>query len=300
MDVIDYMELAGWSAGGVASLFVATNQVTSAEARERLAQTLKGLSMAAWMNVWPKHFIDLFDSLFGKRHLTVNCFLRSSLASLLALLVLFVAFLIASDTSLGRYLDSWYVDQWADDPVLALSLGITIVGNFLPDYLSLLETRFVLSRLKDGPPWYKVIGYLVFDLVATTVIFLLFFILYLYIVFSMRDGWHDWDYVVYLFDSVFTGILPMWLTSFDLDVSSSLTFDRRLNFYTTFITSAWIWLFVLSTVVAKLCAVVLNPLWLRLKCQVLDVENQPILVLGWISAGLVLLVYAAALPVAVI
>lgn len=300
MDMIEYLKLAAWSAGGVASLFVATNQVTSPDARKRLADTLKGLNMAAWLRAWPQHFIELFDNLFGKRHFSFSCFFRSSLASLLALVVLFVAFLIASETTLEQYLDSWFVDQWAHDPVLALSLGITIVGNFLPDYLSLLETRFVLSRLKDNPAWYKVVFYLVFDLVATTVIFLLFFVLYLYIVFSMREGWHGWDYVVFLSDSVFTGILPMWLTSFDLNVSSSLTFDRRLNFYTTFITSAWIWLFVISTTVAKLCAVVLNPVWLRLKCQVLDVENQPILVLGWISAGLVLLVYVAALPVAVI
>ena len=60
----------------------------SQESKDTLTLWLWG----EYESTWSHHFCNLFDAVFGARHLSLKCFLRSSLASVVAVLLLYVLF----------------------------------------------------------------------------------------------------------------------------------------------------------------------------------------------------------------
>lgn len=107
----------------------------SQEAKENLTLWLWG----EYESTWSHHFCNLFDAVFGERHLSFKCFLRSSIASVLTVLLLYVVFAEILGVMGGRAFGQLSVWQ-------ALILGAAI--NVVPDYLSLYETRWLLKRFE--------------------------------------------------------------------------------------------------------------------------------------------------------
>ena len=64
------------------------NHHLSQESKDTLTLWLWG----EYESTWSHHFCNLFDAVFGARHLSLKCFLRSSLASVVAVLLLYVLF----------------------------------------------------------------------------------------------------------------------------------------------------------------------------------------------------------------
>ena len=60
----------------------------SQESKDTLTLWLWG----EYESTWSHHFCNLFDAVFGARHLSLKCFLRSSLVSVVAVLLLYVLF----------------------------------------------------------------------------------------------------------------------------------------------------------------------------------------------------------------
>ena len=110
---------------------------------------------------WPDTFGKVFDRVFGKKHLSWRCFLRSAIVSCITL-VLGVLFF---------YSPVSYVKMLADRRVYVL-LGYTALGaivvNVVPDYLSLLKTRFLIGRISTLP-WLPTFGILFIDALGTIV-----------------------------------------------------------------------------------------------------------------------------------
>ena len=80
-----------WAVGLAAAFYAATRGVgghLSRDWRDTVALWLMG----AVEDTWPRHFGALFDRIFGARHLSWHCFIRSSIASLLAVGVLYLLF----------------------------------------------------------------------------------------------------------------------------------------------------------------------------------------------------------------
>ena len=125
-----------------ASAFYAANQWF---AKHHLSQESKD-TLTLWLwgeyeSTWSHHVCNLFDAVFGSQHLSLRCFFRSSLASVLAVLLLDVLFAeilgVMGDRALGD-LALWQ----------AIVFGSAI--NVIPDYISLFETRWLLRRFE--PP----------------------------------------------------------------------------------------------------------------------------------------------------
>jgi len=87
---------------------------------------------------WPETFARLFDRVFGTRHLSWKCFWRCCLASYV---VFIIAVIIAITLSADR--SPWNIGVVR---VLAVFL-IVLFTNAIPDYLSLLETRYILRLM---------------------------------------------------------------------------------------------------------------------------------------------------------
>ena len=108
----------------------------SKSAKDDLALWLLG----AYDDTWSSQFCKLFDTVFGTKHLSWSCFRRSAVASFIAVIALW--FLVDPLLGLLNYRTASGLDIRE-----ALLLGALI--NVIPDYISLLETRWLLYRFQN-------------------------------------------------------------------------------------------------------------------------------------------------------
>ena len=119
------------------------------------------------------------------------------------------------------------------------------VANVIADYLSLLETRWLLGRMPRST--FAQIGVLIFDFLISAAIIWVAIFLYL------RSPLHEDD-----------------IESFAEVLAAFSVFS--VFFYSTFLTSVWTWAYIASTWIMRLATRLRLAYWL-------DVENKPIKVL---------------------
>ncbi len=157
---ITYIGICGF----VWALFVRLEPLLKKDARDQIANWVSGSKHGDADNRWPATFGVVFDRVFTEKHLSWGCFWRSCVASLLAVVLM---------TAILFVVNSGVRNQLLGDPqwIVVIGIGAGII-NLLPDYLSLLETRFVLRWMaKGGAGAFKLFGWLIFDAVVTLGIF---------------------------------------------------------------------------------------------------------------------------------
>ena len=113
-----------------------------------------------------RYFVDFFDTKFGSNVFGARFIVRSFVASFLAVLTMFVVWLIVNqETSTIRdlFIDERNVILFVLVPTLA------IVLNLVPDYCSLVESRLILGQMTEENLKTAFL-YLILDLVLTTAI----------------------------------------------------------------------------------------------------------------------------------
>ena len=179
----------------------------SQESKDNLTLWLWG----EYQSTWAHHFCNLFDAVFGDRHLSWRCFWRSSLASFLAVFLLYVLFAeiigVLGDRALGD-LSLWQ----------ALLIGAAV--NIIPDYLSLFETRWLLKRFERVRSGIGQMAVLIADAVFTGAII----------------------WIAITAFRLLTGATPLSVVEM-----LALFSVFSLFFYSTFLTSVWAWIYCLST-----------------------------------------------------
>jgi len=192
----------------------------------------------------------MFDGLFGADHRSSRCILRSSIGSLLAVLVIWIA--------IGQ---TGVLETRAQAVLAFPTLLVTgLLVNTVTDYVSLLETRLLLRNMETRwtNPLAQVLILLI-DLVLSGAI--IFGVLWLYSKTPLHVGQEF-------------GLAEL-LTAFSV---------YSVFFYSTFMTSVWVWVFVLGSLVIRAAA--------RLKlARWTDLRGHPAEVLGTV-AGLVTLIGA--------
>ncbi|MEM1163653.1 MAG: hypothetical protein AAGJ28_22195, partial [Pseudomonadota bacterium] len=127
-----------------------------------------------------------------------------------------------------------------------LNLGaVLVIGlaiNVLADYLSLLETRWLLSRMPR--PWWAQAGVLLLDLILTAAI--IWVAIFLYI----RSPLHEGEIESF---AEILGVFSIF----------------SVFFYSTFLTSVWTWAYIASTWLMRLVATLRVDFWF-------DVEGKPV------------------------
>ena len=243
----DLTQTFGWQLTLAAFFFLMTNAALGLMSREKKDTLALWLMGAGTEENWSKSFLDLFDSLFGERHLSVRCLFRSCLASLISVSLI------------------WGLMIWTGtlDRVVFGSLGfgnalmIGIAVNFVADYVSLLETRYLLGRVPRLRKFSAQALVLIVDLVITAAIILLAIWL------AQRSG-------------LFVVESADWL-------SVGLAFSiYSAPFYSTFLTSIWTWVYIVSTWVIRTFARLRLAEWI-------DVEHRPTLIVSLILSGIVFL-----------
>tara|TARA_B100000315_G_C14467229_1_gene536558 strand:+ start:164 stop:1027 length:864 start_codon:yes stop_codon:yes gene_type:complete len=177
-----------------------------------------------------KLYCDLFDHIYGLRHFSKHRFIASIISSYFGVIVLTLIF--QSDVLAKT------------DIFLRNLLYIFVLGgllNLIPDFISLIETRFILNKSR-GKGYIGIFFLLIADLLLTTLIFFIalacmFFLLSLIEnVFDVDPAETFISYINFLIDNLLDG-------SFELLFSSEMFF---VFLFTTYITSFFWILFVIT------------------------------------------------------
>ena len=204
---------------------------------------------------WSRQFCAMFDAVFGARHLSVGCFLRSSVASLLGVLALYLLFGPVLGLLQGRTPKGLSMTE-------ALVLGALV--NVIPDYLSLLETRWLLRFMDRWRGFWAQVVLLAVDLVVSAAII-----------------WLWIQGVRWVIGEPFLSVVEL-LAFFSI---------YSVFFYSSFFTSIWAWLYCGSMWFLRL----FTGLGLN---RVLDVWGEPVKQVALVGSVLMVLGGAVVAPVA--
>ena len=196
--------LTAWAAStaGIWFLFNKAEKSLSPAGRATVVEWLAETDLRSSIGSIPAQFALLFDKVFGERHLTLSCLMRSSVASVGAIgvmLALWVAFNsplaelsfetrpaipqvpaparlwfvgvpMAFAGQVAAVVPDWETIGYRLIDVLGLVkqgsavLVLAILFNLIPDYLSLWETRAVLGWMAKRKSYAKA---MLFDLILT-------------------------------------------------------------------------------------------------------------------------------------
>src|SRR5216684_3595570 len=131
----------GVLAGIVWKFFERVEAVLNEDTKLEIAVWLLGVKTAEKVQGWPDTFAKVFDRVFGTKHLSWKCFWRSCVASYL------IVFIVISWESSRP---STYASTESPLEFAMTILYYSFFGNVLPDYVSLLETRYVLGLMRSS------------------------------------------------------------------------------------------------------------------------------------------------------
>ena len=298
--------------GVIWTLFDRTEKILSADARRSLADWLKNVKPRAGNPVWSQIFTGILDKVFGKDYLSWKTFVRSCIASTIALIFMTLIYFLTATAPMA--------DLFAT-PNLIL---IWIPATFVVDYVSLCESRGVISDIaKVGTG--GVILLLIGDFILTTLIFVgggSFVLLTLQETGNAREiaslvdpalikGYRDAhpnairsqelteaqtedqieERVKTLISqsNVISQLIDLTLRGWRFWRAESAAQLCGIFFCSTFITSVWVWLYVLGGGVIK--AIEYLGFGTSKLRRWLDVENQPMLAIGYVCMMLVTLCF---------
>jgi len=257
------------------------------ELMENTANTSAKISVADWIKSIaaksisqtivesPRWFIEVFDRIFGDRHLTWRCFWRSCVASLMAVSVMTVTWAVLDPISCQQFLLHKGIDAFSTIFILAFFL------NLVPDYISLLETRWIFRKVAHAG-MKELIVLLVLDVIITGGIFVCGITIILILISYIN---RDPAGVAELVDGV-----PEILSELILfrTVDDSLSFG--IFFYSTYFTSFWLYLFIAASIATKLLYSLGHTG--NQVLALLKVEEKPFNSMGILLIGLLTLAFA--------
>ncbi len=253
---------------GVWAIFERAETVASKDAKSTISKYLQNIAIVQGEN-WLPTFTNIFDRVFGERHLSIHCFVRSSIASSVLVLV-FTALWFSKEPSAAREM---YDMGWRGPAAIGF---IAALVNFLPDYISLLETRYLLRWFRKYHSYAFMGAIILIDFLLTTGIILIAYFLYSYGVLGLS--------IEIVLDHLVAGF------KFDAAYGS---LSPGIFIYSTYATSLWLWLFVVSSLLIRLF---LRPLGgaINMAKKFLDLKEKPLRSLGFVSMLIVSIIYILA------
>ncbi len=270
------LHAATWAtiAFGIGYLFEQAENVASSETKAAVSRWLNNLDPAGAVASWPTTFATIFDHVFGECHLSWRCFSRSCVASFASVAIMTLIW--------GMLRPSQFIEFFLSAGINAIFFIfiLTAILNLIPDYLSLLETRYVIKWMSRTSSRARILALLVIDFTVTGGIGLVAISGFGLLIPS------NWGTI--------TNFIS-WFLRYSLPLSVPQTGVASLGiwFYSAFFTSVWVWMYVLSGSVVRL----MEYLGIgvdRFKV-VLDIENKPLRSLGFVSIILFTIAYVVAL-----
>lgn len=206
----------------------------SAHYREAVYKLMNRISN----DTWPQRFLDLHSTIFrssrtGRPHIG-----RLSIASL---------------TATGFLAIVWSILHWpdlsnaGDLTFLVILIFYSIPINLVGDYFSCWESHFIISRMTQTKSVHKHLLLLLFDFIASVIIFLLGLIAGTLIFVAVPIPGNHSDYSGGLFYELLDGVTTILLSGgLIFYAENELANIFGIVFFTTLFTSIWTWAFTLG------------------------------------------------------
>ena len=166
--LVGYALAWGGCVGAVWFLFEKTEDTLHEDARSSIGSWLARLEVARFIREWPANFAEIFDSVFGRRHLSVRCLAASCLCSSFFSAVVF--FVWKAEQPMIYQL---YANQRGFMASAVGAMLLVMFVNWIPDYISLLESRHVIGLVRENRSTVWILVVLVADLAITFAIWVL-------------------------------------------------------------------------------------------------------------------------------
>lgn len=323
--------LMAWAGatGGLWFLFETAEKSLSVEVRSKVSSWVRSATPAGGISSIPAQFAILFDRVFGEKHFSLKCLSRSADASLLSMALVYVLLdswgvpglpdrrLAYAFGLLGVgavVYETWLKPKWGAGPrtfavlmafsgsaflvvflrvveadvesavqgirMAVASYAVAMVYNVAPDYLSLLQTRWALGVMARRG---RIGSILVGDFLITWSIWvgaaLMVGVAAFWVPMIPSGLWLLWP-----------PSLLDWLFFSDDPIRGAY----QLSFLTTFLTSVWLWLYMVSVAASR--ALLRMNAGVGFLLRVTDVESQPFRSMGFVSVIIVSALFALGLP----
>ena len=262
---------------GIRKLFKDTEEDVLPGFKKSVAAWIQNLKPAEKITRWPDQFAQLFDSVFGKKHFTFKCFLRSSIASIVSAMIMFFIWGVLRPNEFHTFFSSPNLVS----NIIQLVFFVETL-NFIPDYFSLLETRYMIRWINKSYSVKKSILVILVDGLVTGVIYFIGYNVF-WAVFLITIGGSSF--------AEFIEINQDFLTShLFLKRGKIHRLPIGITFYSTFFTSAWLWLYVISGIILK--GLKYFGVMVEKVGTIFDLENKPISALGIVASIFVTFIFA--------
>src|ERR1700678_1645207 len=245
--------------GVVWGFFKGVESVLTDDTKLEIAVWLVGVRIAHVLEPWPDTFGVLFDSVFGKRHFSLNTFVRSAVTSLCVLAIVLTVLTVLHGDDLFQ--EAKYASRHIEprNELVAFWARIGLYCNIFPAYVALLKTRFILNLCKGRPEAAHLIVAITVDFISAAAIAMFFLQLM-----AFRELQLITDTLQPLFLS--TAWWLLWLCP-------------------ALFTSIWLWLYAGSGFLLKFARRFdLGFDWFNHK---LDIEHHPLSAIGLVAGALV-------------
>jgi hypothetical protein len=286
--VADIVQLVGTSsvpvvvAGSVLGVFELGERLASQRAKDSLSRWLLSFDVQR-AKALPDGTQELFDRLFGKRHFSLKCFIRSVAFSLGAMAFLgILMFLIYPKGVLSE------IAVISSEIVVVLGVALRLPWSIIIDYISLFKTRIILRTLTQLQRESKVLesAVLVMDYLFYLILFAIGELATMMGGFYIATLWSESVLPWPMPPEMFAEVLEAWfksnLTLFPINLVEDPV--SAIFFWSGFAPSIWMWLYVLALFVTRALLRserIVN--WLR---WFLDVEKNPFRSIGGVAAVL--------------
>jgi hypothetical protein len=250
--------------------FKAVEAVLSENTKLEIAVWLLGVKIGEKVEPWPDTFAKVFDKVFGERHLTWKCFWRSAIASYSAVVLVDIYL-----ESFSRFLCQLCLSDYLHDTLL-----YAFIGNVVPDYISLLETRYLLGFMQRTRSFRQRLIWLALDFVLTSAIALVT----AHVILSY--WWVSSD-------------PGQWRWTISAILGHPADFHQTNSWFSfvipAFVTSIWLWLYIGSGFLIKAARRFdIGFQWFNRR---FDIEKKPLQSIGLVAGAVVAVLYWTAVIV---
>jgi hypothetical protein len=216
-------------------------------------------------------FNNMFEAVFGRKHLSRKCFWRSALASVISYLLC----LIILDFSVELHISlSHALTSGGKEKIVFFLVLIWCSSNIFGDYFALFSTRILLRIAVKRP--FLLVAISILDLLLTPLLWLIGFVIAAIVVEGPLESLTEANEFLPKYADDQLGF-----TTAHIAVWASLM--------TTYITSVWLWLALLLAPLARIA------LWSRAKGMtalgsLMSAQQRPFTALGYLTAVMILIV----------
>jgi hypothetical protein len=272
---------------GIWLLFSKAEETLKPEVRTAISNWLSNLNPGGKSTNWPTTFAAVFDNVFSKKLSSFRCILISYIVSIIAVIILTIIWLAINP-------EGFYFVFKADVKTKILQcLLFLCMFNFSADFFSLLVTRYIISKMSKTSSTTKTIGYLAIDFSVTIIVFVVVAEAFLFFVAMLHSYFPKWytsrGHEVFEYKQMIAYLIELFQYGIFFKSSDDSVPTLGVYFYSTFFTSIWVWVYVMSGLAVKV-GVMSSELLISTR-RIFDIEKKPLRSMGYVCMVIVSIIF---------